>query len=183
MSAKKYVAFFFLAEFFGSAVAQTDGMLCEIVVTPSLWGDVLKGLPSAFVALIAVWIALHQYLVAKAKLKFDLFEKRLAVFNIAQEYLPQVLNPGLTLSEINAFYRSIRVADFYFGKEIVEYLSEINQKAIQAYTIGLHLKANRDIMPPEDIKAHTELTQWVSDELQERLKHRFSKYLNFENWH
>lgn len=179
--------FTILVGFIGHAMAHSDVTICEVISISSFWNELLKGLPAAFVALVigglASWIALHQYLVAKAKLKFDLFEKRLAIFNVTEDFLPKLMDTELSLTEINIFYRAVRAADFYFGKEIVDYLAVINEKAIMAHTIGLHLKANRGVMPPNDITVHTELSAWVADEVQSGLKQKFSKYLSFENWH
>ncbi len=56
--------------------------------------DLIKGLPAAFVAFvigaIAARIAYNQYLVAKAKLSLDLFEKRFPIFQKVWEIVSDV---------------------------------------------------------------------------------------------
>jgi len=155
---------------------------------PSIWLDLARGLPAAFVALviggIAAYIAWRQYETAQAKLKLDLFEKRYTLFEATWEFLSnqRTTEVGSESNMLVSFNNVIPKARFLFGSDIEAYLRDASSKHIELRTIASKTKANGGIMVPEDIERNTELLRWFGTEASEGAKARFNPYLGFEKW-
>jgi hypothetical protein len=94
----------------------------------------------AIIAGAASVIAYNQYKVAKDKLRFDLFEKRFALFNSVYESLLSVIGENPNQIDYKVNVRISREAQFLFGKEVGEYISELN-RTTQKYVLH-HNRAN-----------------------------------------
>ncbi len=159
----------------------------DITMTHPIWFELIKGMPAAFVTLgiglLATYVAGHQYKVAKAKLKLDLFEKRLEIYNITNDFLLEILNPNLSYGDLNAFSNKVNKANFLFGVDIRGYLDIVQKSAAQIHAIHVRSKANHNLMLQQDIQAHTDLSQWALDQRLGGLSDAFEKYLSFDAWH
>ena len=157
--------------------------------TSSFASELIKGLPAAFVALvigaIAAFLTWRQYEVARAKLKFDLFDRRFAIFQQTWEILSEVVirgtrekNYGLA-TPFNDFLPQAR---FLFGKDISDYLDEASTNWADLHA----LEAERaDLSGQErlrNIERARELRNWFEEEAKEGCKRTFGSYLNFERW-
>ena len=152
----------------------------------SIWGDLLKGLPAAFVALIigliAAGIAWRQYQTAKAKLKLDLFEKRYAIFEQVWGCLSAVVQGELEDHPSTAFSNIIPQTGFLFGSDIQAYLKDIVAKRIDLKMIESKARANSNVVLQEDIGNRLALMQWFADEATTGCKAKFAPWLDFQNW-
>lgn len=152
----------------------------------SIWCEVAKGIPAGIVALIAAGIAYRQYQVAKAKLNLDLFERRYEVFLAVWEFTSVVVQkgaPSLRSDERNKLTNLMPQIQFLFGKDLADYVYEIQSKHASLWVIEQATQANNGVMPAEHIQQQLDLMKWFADEALEGVKQRFGKYLNFENWH
>lgn len=151
----------------------------------SVWYELLKGLPTALVALlvgsIAAAIAYRQYRVARAKLNLDLFERRYAVFEATWSYLSSPIRPGESAFSTQ-LSNLIPQAAFLFGREMEAYLRLIVSNLVELRTIELKTSARQNIMAPEDIDRHTALTNWFLEEATKGARIRFGAFLDFEEW-
>lgn len=153
---------------------------------PSIWLELVKGLPAAFVALviggIGVWIAFNQYKVARAKLNLDLFDKRHHIFQKTWECLSQGSNPNMETMRLN-FTNLIPEASFIFGKNIETYMYEINKKLIEYNMLNIKMQ-NNAIHPisDDDTNRIVELANWFYNEASTGSRQIFSEYLDFSNW-
>src|ERR1700730_2938705 len=108
-------------------------------VQGSICFEMMKGVPAAFVTLfigaIAARITFNQFLVARAKLKLDLFEKRINVLHKTWDDVADGVVRGTittTSTEEDEFtsrfihYRPD--AAFLFGKDIDAYMEELSKK-------------------------------------------------------
>jgi|GEM_PF-1683572 len=122
MNASLIVSDFFLPQWF----TQIES------IARAFWGI----LPSQInvIAIITAYIAYQQYQTNKYKLRLDLFEKRFAVFQSIENLFKQVAINGTVDQEKLAEFRSgISYAPFLFPKEIVGYISTVEDKAIKLY--------------------------------------------------
>ncbi|MGS1003080.1 hypothetical protein [Burkholderia glumae] len=138
-----------------------------------------------FAAVIAAIIAWRQYRVAKAKLNLDLFERRYELFLIVWKFLSSVVQGGMRA--LNSEQRikmtnSIPKMEFLFGRDVANYVVDVNQKSVELWSIERATATNNDVMPPEHIRRHTELMTWFSNEALAGARKRFGVYLDFEKW-
>ena len=153
---------------------------------PTIWLELAKGLPAAFVAFIigciAARIAFNQYSVARAKLNLDLFDKRHHIFQKTWELLSQVSRPNVAAMRLD-FTNLIPEASFIFGKNIETYMYEISNKLIEYDTLNVKMQ-NIAIHPvSEDVPNRiAELADWFYNEASTGSRVVFSEYLDFSKW-
>jgi hypothetical protein len=70
----------------------------------------------------------QQLRLSHAKLKFDLYERRLALFSAVKKF---ALRVSQTSGEVDtlAFYRETLESNFLFDKEIVDYINDMHKRA------------------------------------------------------
>ena len=150
--------------------------------------ELIKGLPSVLVALaiggIGVYIAWRQYKVAQAKLKIDLFDKRLVIFHRTWEIMSETVRSGTRARNYglgNPFSNFMPDARFLFGKEIEDYLQEAVKKWTELWAIEGELDG-QGVNRLENIEKRRQLANWFEEEASTRAKHRFGQFLDFEQW-
>jgi hypothetical protein len=150
-----------------------------------LWPELIKGVPTALVALIvglvAAGIALRQYRVARAKLNLDLFEDRYAIFDVITNFLRdhrEVANHEFDV----AFRESISKAYFLFGPEIGEFMRTawLNSTAL----VRARLKLENARGAPRELDAEREVAELESYFVNQSvlLRRRFAPYMDFAEW-
>ena len=149
--------------------------------------DLLKDLPVVIISLIIgsmfIWTTYQQMAATKAKLKFDLFEKRHYVFVATWTYLSDLARKTpVTTTDIFNFSTNTASAKFLFGNDIVQFLEEAKLKGIQLGT------AEHTMAWPQSEKAHNDasadrvaVVNWVEKELP-LVKDRFKPYLDLSSW-
>lgn len=164
------------------------------VVTPpcaeiSMVIEILKVLPTAIVGAIAAYIAWRQAEIAKeqreisnAKLRLDLFEKRLAVFHAtwdaASRFIQTNTQAHLPASMTNLYPE----ASFLFGPEVELYMKELGQKMIRLSIIRRMTEHNNNVVPPDTLKELTVLEKSIFDAASSGIRATFSPYLDFARW-
>ena len=100
-----------------------------------LWlQGLMTGVPALLIGLLAWFVSRGQLLVAKEKLRHDLFERRFAVFYAFQKYLLVVAmgrDTGETEAEVIA---GLATARFLFEKDQFEYLRKTFMDTAQIST-------------------------------------------------
>jgi hypothetical protein len=95
--------------------------------------DAWKAL-AALVAVIAALIAYQQVLVARQRLKLDLFEKRFAVFAAVRRFLSLILQDArVNMEHFHQYRAAVAEADFLFEPDITSFLKEIDQRALKLW--------------------------------------------------
>lgn len=130
------------------------------------WTAYVSAVVIPIIALIGAWIAFRQSQIARNKLKLDLFEKRLAVYQVVREALGGVAAKGrLTQEQEFQYLVGIRSARWLFGSEVFDYLDKTLWHEI--VEIGLH-QTMMDSPQSEErnkhIVAHREAMQWFLDQ-------------------
>lgn len=156
----------------------------------------MKGVPAAFVTLfigaIATRITFNQFLVARAKLKLDLFEKRISVFHKTWDDVADVVIRGTittTSTEEDDFstpFSNYRPeAAFLFGKDIDAYMEELSAKWNELYDLKLEsidVDGEKPDVFGERTRKYRAVTDWFAVQANTGMKAKFSSYLDFANW-
>ena len=152
----------------------------------SIYSDLVKGLPAAIVALlvgaVAALIAYRQYRVAEAKLKLDLFERRLRIFDIIQDFSLKILDVNVDFNDLNEFTSGIGHSDFLFGDDVREYVKEFQQSAVLLHAIAMRTRGNGNVVVHYDIDTHSALSEWMLNQRLGGFRNAFMPYLGFEKW-
>ncbi|MGN7875565.1 hypothetical protein ACTJKJ_18545 [Roseateles sp. 22389] len=108
----------------------------QTVVLP-LWVEYVKALGAPVVALIAALlagsIAYRQWSTARSKLKLDLFEKRLKVYDAAWQMIATLNDPKtVTIEHFKTYLLGIATARWLYGPEVTTLLIELQRDAQRA---------------------------------------------------
>ena len=81
--------------------------------------NILSGLLTLVIAIIATWIAIMQLRAHRYKVKIDLFERRMRIFEIISEILGEMLREGSAL-KINwkEFYSAVQQSKFLLNENL-----------------------------------------------------------------
>jgi len=99
-------------------------MTCSYAVTFGL--QILQGLLTPVIAIVALYIAWQQYKVNERKFAFDQYERRLRVYQEVRAVLTLVMRDFKPdFIELQKFRAAAAEADFLFEPEISQYLDEV----------------------------------------------------------
>ena len=94
-------------------------------MTSPHWTTVLAALLVPVIAFFGAYIAYRQWRTAQNRLKLDLFDRRLAVYEAARRVITTVMTSGRISQEAEFQYLSgTRGALWLYNEEIVRYLDE-----------------------------------------------------------
>ena len=151
----------------------------------SLCFELLKGLPAALVALligsIAALIAWRQATVAQAKLKIDLFEKRLGIYDAVIEFIEK---RGSNLSDPNysiRFNNATAAARFLFGSDVVQYIERVRDAVVLVSQKHRELQAAKLYQPDALTREIIQKEEWLREQLHEAAG-VFEPYLGLSRW-
>lgn len=141
------------------------------------------------IAVIVAYVAWQNYKINQAahriekdKLRLNLFDRRLRVFEACQDLLSFVVREGKPTRDENLkFLRNSSEAEFLFGKEIETYIDEMSKKSLDL----IHVREKLDNKVYKTEEERTKLTG-EDEELFEWFRHQyensrklFRKYLHF----
>lgn len=106
------------------------------------WTAYLSALLTPTVAVLGTLVAFQQWRTARNKLKFDLFQRRLLVYEATQSFLASVFSSGKVTDEALAKYASgVAEARWLYGSSISTYLNEnVWRKAIDLQCLHAELE-------------------------------------------
>lgn len=147
------------------------------------WTSYLAALLTPIVAIFGVYIAWRQAGTARKKLKFDLFEKRFAVYDEARELIALITSNTELKEERLIEYRSaVGPAKWLFDDDIAEYL----HRKLYADAFLLQMLLDRlDNMPINEdrievLRMADQLQEWFAEQ-QGVLDSMVGKYLELEH--
>jgi hypothetical protein len=133
-----------------------------------MWTTVLSALLTPTVAVFGIWIAYRQWRTTQDKLKLDLFDRRLAIYQAAQRYLTGVMTSGRTSNEVEfAMLQETRGAkwllnadiDGYLRKTLWERATKLNCLQSELEGLGVGEERSANISETRDIK------NWMATQL------------------
>ena len=111
--------------------------------------------------------------------RLALMDRRLKVFNAAQEFIALVLQEArlTSLEPLFKLTRETREHHFLFGAEIGEYIDELYSKGNKLRQFHAATRGT-DVLRPEDIEPETEINMWFSGQIGVA-EQKFLKYIDF----
>lgn len=146
------------------------------------WTGYISAFALPTIGLVAAWIAFRQSKIARNKLKLDLFDRRMAVYEVARRALGIVGSKGrLTNEEQVDYLAGTRPARWLFGPDLSKYFDEILWHKI----VDLELYNSLSEGPAGDerskaITARAETMKWLVSQFKE-MDRLCEKYLALEH--
>lgn len=146
------------------------------------WTSYVTAIAIPIIALVAAWIAFRQSQLARRKLKLDLFDKRMEVYEAVRTALGTAARSGkLTNEQEIEYLLGVRSAKWLFGPDVYEYLDKTLWHKI--VDLGLHnsmMEGPRDNESTKHIHARADTIKWLVAQYQEFDK-LCAKYLRLEH--
>lgn len=155
--------------------------ICELTIDYQATGQLLIAAIVAYVAWQNYKINKVSHKVQKDKLRLDLFDKRLRVFETCQNLFEFVVREGVMNYEVlNKFSLDSSNAEFLFGKEIDFYIKDIKEKSLKLMQIKRRLSLDELTSRQRSEYANEleKLELWFSDQFKNS-REFFRKYLHF----
>lgn len=123
------------------------GSWCVDTVTLDFWLRVIAALSTFIIGVAASVLAYQQFRLSRAKLKFDLYERRLALFNRVRDFASAValfdissdLEKVDPAADPGKFYRETIEHRFLFPSDVWPYFAECYDRANRIRRCNLHL--------------------------------------------
>ncbi|KAF0805867.1 hypothetical protein A6D6_01923 [Alcanivorax xiamenensis] len=151
----------------------------EGAMSEAHWTQILAAMLTPTVAILGSYIAWRQWKTAENRLKFDLFERRFAVYNAARKLIGSIAQSGKIEDEkLRDFLHATREAKWLFNEQLASYLdNEIWSKAVDLQTLDSELVG----MPAgeertNNIREQSEIKKWLVAQMREMDK-KFSLFL------
>jgi hypothetical protein len=148
-------------------------------MTDPHWTQYLAALLTPTVAVFGLWIGYRQWRTAQNKLKLDLFERRLAIYDGVRSFISSVMTTGKTTQSYEMeFLAAIRGAKWLFGPEVVEYIdTTLWHKACDLWCLQEELQDMPSGQERTDkIHKQAEIKKWLTAQLKV-IDEKFSPYL------
>ena len=146
--------------------------------------EIVSALLVPLIAIITTYIAVQQYRLEKARLKFELFEKRYMVFRTIMETIGTVTRKGrVTQEELSTFAATTRQGFFLFGDDVNFHVDQIYDKCNRLDYVfnrladqGLRGGEERNRLDHEN----SEIFNWFQEQINVT-KTLFARYLQIWN--
>ena len=147
------------------------------------WVQYVQALGPAIVAIVAAciagYIALRQWWTARDRLRFDMFERRFAVYEAVKKIINTATqHGGVAQEDLNAFYDGIRGAEFLFDGDTRAFIMNIGQMIWRAR--NARARRERSAQHPQTdqlIDEEENILSFLSGQDAE-LENMFSRYLD-----
>ena len=91
--------------------------------------DLFAALLTPVIAIVTTYIAIQQYRANQLKLRQDLYDRRLLLYNAVAEFLAHVMQEGATdRTQLITLLQKTRESYFLFGKEVSDLCHRLLQK-------------------------------------------------------
>ena len=146
------------------------------------WLSISQGCVPIAIAAIVAWVGWRQLATASARLKLDLFEKRLAIFDLTWEALSKASEGRfIEPDEMGPLHNAIPEAAFLFGRDIENYIRMVKTR-LADYQLSLLQALQENEYASEELKEKCASTQaWFKNETG-AVQVKFKPYLSFERW-
>jgi hypothetical protein len=141
--------------------------------------DALSALLTPTIAAAAAFIAYQQHLTGQAKLKYDLYERRVAVLRGVLGFLSAVLRDGTVKGgEIPHLAKAISERRYLFNDDLTSYLEEIQRNAVAVVTKEIVFRDLPGGSQPRAtlVNQQAELIAWLLEQPAD-VQRRFEPYL------
>lgn len=147
------------------------------------WTAYISAFATPVVAALGILIAYRQWATARDKLRLDLYERRLVVYQGARTVIDKIfMRSRISVEDEMEYRNSISGVQWLFGKEVQEYLEQTfwsrleNFQELQDGLDVLESPNEKNIFGQEKMK----LRDWFIAQ-DKRLEQLFMPYLNFQH--
>lgn len=146
------------------------------------WTQVLSALLTPIIAVLAILIAYWQWRTAQNKLKYDLFDRRFAVYDAARKLIASIVTTGQTgEQELYKFLAGTRETKWLLNEEIDGYFqNEIWKQAIKLQTLEKVLEGLPADQRLENVARQSEIKEWIIQQYNV-LDDKFTPFLNLKH--
>ena len=150
-----------------------------IITTPM---QLLGPLATVLVGCLVAFIAWQQWQVAHAKLRLDLFDRRYKIYDATRKFVAGIVSEAtFSDAQLFTFYAGTSDAEFLFGSDIVDYLTEIRKRALD---MRMHQKVYQPLPVGDEHSRHVQAEHdqllWIGEQLTAMTK-TFTPYLSFSH--
>ena len=152
---------------------------CAVVEAAEGIVQIFSALLTPTIAIIATYIAYQQHQQNALKVRADLYDRRMKVFDATTDLLGYILSEAaVDFEQLRTFLRNTRQSYFLFGDEMPAYLTELYEAGVKMRFQNQKLNSNLPVGPERTAlaEANGELTKWFSDQFELSQK-KFAKYL------
>ena len=134
-------------------------------------------------AIIAGLITWGQWKTARDRLKLDLFDKRLVIYQVARDFLASVMTSGkVNEKELFKFSMAMREAKWLLNADVAQYLNEtLRNKAIYLQVLDQELPT---ISPgaerTRNVHRQSEIKKWINAQY-DVLDKKFASFLQLQH--
>ena len=147
--------------------------------------QILSGLLTPVIAMIALYIAYQQFNVNRNKLKLELYEKRYKMYLFIKDFIEHFsINFIFSSSEFRKFNTQANECKYLFDKDINALIKNIQKNVLKI--LALNEQLSRSDLYPVDSKERQqfdseklELMKWFND-LYFDIEEYFMEYLEFK---
>ena len=143
--------------------------------------DVFEALLTPLIAVIAVYIAYRQHRNDKLKIKLDIYDRRLKIYEELRNLFGYVLRNGkMATQELLLFKSNTMQAEFLFEDEVPRYLDEVYKKGLTLHLTGEQLDGDGLRVGAERTRVAQENSDhltWFTEQIVVA-KNKFKRYLS-----
>lgn len=143
---------------------------------------ILRGIAPLIIGLLGAWIAFQQYQTNRQKLKLDLYDKRIKLYNYIMSaiYAAQTKKRDEIYAKYQEFDSHLYEISFLFDKGIEREVYEIVSKIDELIIVleDYEQKSTEQNLKPADRHKVAETRQWFNSK-KATLKSLFEPYLSF----
>ena len=147
------------------------------------WTTVLAALLTPTIAILGSIIAYRQWRIAQNKLKFDLFDRRFAVYDATRALLASIMTSGQAKQEeVYKFMAGTRTAKWLLNDDVAQYIDEVlwhkvvDLQTLQEELQGLPVGGERT----RNVRAQSEIKKWLLDQFKV-LDEKFAPFLSLSH--
>lgn len=149
-----------------------------MVVEPH-WTAYFQALLTPIVAVFAGYVAVEQWTTARNKLRYDLFEKRFAIYEGARHFIGSIAGSGkVSHEDMFKYLSATNAANWIVGPEVKNYLErELYKPAVELQCLHAELEGMLlGEARTKNIKRQTEITIHLNAQF-EQMDRWFNSYL------
>ena len=114
---------------------------------------------------VGIVIAMGQFLLARQRLRLDLYDRRYKIFDSARRLIIEILREGFADRAVVFAYRwETGDAVFLLGKDVVSYLGEVEKRAFRFVYIRTILATEGHPNRETAIDEEAELLNWFAEQ-------------------
>lgn len=146
------------------------------ITTLTPWSQALL---TPVIAVTGIYVSWRQWRTNSQKLRYDLFEKRYAIYEAAVKFIASMMREGKPSQEAqNAFLVGTQGSKLLFGREVEEYLHSLWVDAVE---MEMHQAIFSDLPVGNDRTMHVKAAADIKKKLPDHFKQldeNFFPYIN-----